>query len=212
MANFVIPLRPEKVWLRKEFLFDDQECHGEFERALLISAKALYGRALEFQVLTDRGVLRDKLPVEAIVHKQTAPRRPTPDLQLWNAFSKRMAVVEFPILSRVKVYNKQQKLEWGSYMWTFDFCLEDNIYDLGVAEQPDEHKCLHFIAMDDGNFMLQPNNRCLWTDPSFVTKPFDSKAGYKVSTSYVDCELGDKWNTSDDDRQYYEVKERSEDD
>jgi hypothetical protein len=64
--------------------------------------------------------------------------------------------------------------------------------------------------MDDGNFMLQPNNRCLWTDPSFVTKPFDSKAGYRVATSYVDCERGDKWQTTDDDLQYYGVENKDD--
>ena len=208
MSNFVIPLRPEKVWLRKEFLFDDQKHHGEFERALLISAKALHGRALEFEVLTECGVLRDKLPVEAICTKTSAPRRKTTDLQLWNAFSKRMTVIEKPILNRVQVFNKQQKLEWGTYWHTFDFCAEDTSYDLGVSEQPDEHKCLHFIEMDDGNFMLQPNNRCLWSDPSFVTKTFDPGAGYKVTTTVVDCERGDEWQTSDDDSQYYKVEEK----
>lgn len=208
MSNFVISLRPEKVWLRKEFLFDDKKHHGEFERALLISAKALYGRALEFEVLTDSGVLRDKLPIGALCTKTTAPRRKTKDLQLWNAFSKRMTVIQKPILSRVKVLNKQQKIELGSYWWTFDFCLQDNEYDLGVAEQPDEHKCLHMIEMDDGNFMLQPNNRCIWLDPSFVTKPFNPGEGYKVTTSYIDCERGDEWVTSDDDKQYYSVEEK----
>jgi len=207
MTNFVLPLRPEKVWLRREFLFDDQKAHGEFERALLISAKSLYGRAMEFEVLTEYGVLRDKLPIEALSTKNGAPRRNTTDLQLWNCFSKNMTIIEKPVLNRVQVYNKKQKLEWGSYWWTFDFCANDNIYDLGLSEQPDEHKCLHFIEMDDGNFMLQPNNRCLWTDPSFVTKKFDPSVGYKVATSFVDCEDGKDWKTSDDDLQYYKVEE-----
>lgn len=208
MTNFVLPLRPEKVWLRREFLFDDQKAHGEFEKSLLISAKSLYGRAMEFEVLTECGVLRDKLPIEAICTNKDSPRRKTTELQLWNCFSKNMTIIQKPILGRVKVFNKQQKFEIGSYWWTFDFCLNDNIYDLGLAEQPDEHKCLHFIEMDDGNFMLQPNNRCLWLDPSFVTKDFDPKVGYKVTTNYVDCERGDEWKTSDDDLQYYKVEEK----
>lgn len=209
MADFVVSLRPEKVWLRREFLFNEESNHGEFERAILISAKAIYGRALEFEVLTESGVLRDKLPVGALCTRTSAPKRRTEDLQLWNCFSKTMTVIQKPILNRVQVYNKlNNKLEWGTYWHTFDFCLDDNRYDLGMAEQPDEHKCLHFIEMDDGNFMLQPNNRCLWSDPSFVTKPFDSKAGYKVATSFVDCERGDEWRTSDDDLQYYKVESK----
>lgn len=205
MADFIVPLRPEKIWLRKEFLFDDEHSHGQFVRSVLISAKAIPGRALEFQVLTETGILRDKLPIEAICHIKGSKRRPTHELELWNAFSKRMTVVELPMLNRVQVFNKKQQLEWCTYWHTFDFCLDNNGYDRSVAEQPDEHKCLHFMACDDGNFMLQPNNRCIWTDPSFITKPFKHE-GYKVSTSVVDVEMGDVWRTSDDDKQYYKVE------
>src|SRR5690606_30362568 len=111
MTNFVLPLRPEKVWLRREFLFDDQKAHGEFERALLVSAKSLYGRAMEFEVLTEYGVLRDKLPIEAICTKKDSPRRHTTDLQLWNCFSKNMTIIQKPILNRVQVFNKKQEME-----------------------------------------------------------------------------------------------------
>jgi len=209
--SFIIPLRPEKIWMRKEFLFNDEKAHGQMVKAVLISAKAIPGRALEFQVLTETGILRDKLPIEALAHEKTAIRRATPDLELWNSFSKNITAIELPMLNRVKVLNKQNKIEWGKYWWTFDFCLDDTIYDISVAEQPDEHKCLHFIACDDGNFMLQPNNRCVWTEPSFVTKPFDPKEGYKVTTTFPDCEEGDKWRTEDSDVQYYNIEGMNED-
>jgi hypothetical protein len=204
MSSFVVSLRPEKVWLRREFLFDDQFAHGEFEKALLISAKSITGRAMEFEVLTDSGVLRDKLPLEAICTCREAPRVSTQDLQLWNCFSKNMVVIKKPILNRVKVFKKSNGYCWGKYWWTFDFCLDDNIFDLNLAEQPDEHKCMHFINTDDGNFMLQPNNRCIWADPSFVTRPFNPSVRYKVTSKFVDCET-ETWRTSDDDLQFYGV-------
>jgi hypothetical protein len=198
-------LRPEKVLLRKEFLYDDKAHHGEYERAILVSAKAIPGRALEFEVMTDCGVLRDKLPLEAICSKASAPRVPTHQLQLWNCFSYNFAIIEKHFLKRCAVFCKDRKIRYGTYWWTFDFCSDDPNYDLSMSEMPDEHKCLNFIEMDDGNFMLQPNNRIRWFESSFITKEFPKDPDYKVTTQYIDVEESDKWTTSDDDKQYYTI-------
>lgn len=206
MAYLVTNLQPMKVWLRKEYLFDRQKHHGEFERAILVTAKTIPGRALEFEVLTERGVLRDKLPIEAIVASKDAPFVKTEDLQLWNCFSYHFTVIQKTFLNRCSVFCKDKKQRKGTYLWTFDWSGEDPNFDYTLAEEPDEHKCLHFIEMDDGNFMLQPNNRVRWFEPSFVTKDFPEKPDYKVTTFVVDCEKGDTWKTSDDDRQYYDVE------
>lgn len=202
-------LRPEKVWLRKEFLYDDKSHHGEFVRSVLVSAKAIPGRALEFEVLTDCGVLRDKLPVESLCTSQQAPRLPTHLLQLWNSFSYNFVVIEKHFLGRCGVFCKDRKMRYGTYWWTFDFCSDDPNYDLSQSEFPDEHKCLNMIEMDDGNFMLQPNNRIRWFESSFVTKPFPKKPDYKVTTSYINVEQSDKWITSDDDSQFYTIEKTS---
>ena len=202
-------LRPEKVWLRREFLYDDKSHHGEFERAVLVSSKAIPGRALEFEVLTDCGVLRDKLPLEALCTMKSAPRVPTDQLQLWNCFSYNFVVIQKHFLNRCGVFCKDRQTRYGTYWWTFDFCSDDPNYDLSQSEFPDEHKCLNMIEMDDGNFMLQPNNGIRWFESSFVTKPFPKKPDYKVTTSYINVEQSDKWITSDDDSQFYTIEETS---
>jgi hypothetical protein len=43
------------------------------------------------------------------------------------------------------------------------------------------HKCAHIIALDDGNFAAQPNNRIQWFCPAFVT-PFKEKPDYMTNT------------------------------
>lgn len=207
MAYLVHNLKPIKVWLKKEFQYDRQDHQGEFERAILITAKSIPGRALEFEVLTEAGVLRDKLPIEAIVSRKDAVKAKTPDLQLWNCFSYNFTVIQKQWLNRCSVFCKDKKKRKGTYLWTFDWSGEADNFNYSLAEEPDEHKCLHFIQMDNGTFMLQPNNRVQWFEPSFVTKPFPEKPDYKVTTHVEDCELGDTWRTSDDDRQFYDVEE-----
>jgi hypothetical protein len=63
-----------------------------------------------------------------------------------------------------------------------------NIIDTDHSEIPHEHKCAHIIALDDGNYAAQPNNRCIWDVPSFTVK--DNIPDWKVQTS--------EWNVEDD--------------
>ena len=44
------------------------------------------------------------------------------------------------------------------------------------------HKCAHVIALDDGNFAAQPNNRIQWFCPAFVT-PFTDKPDFVTNTA-----------------------------
>lgn len=206
MAYLVHNLKPIKVWLRQEYQYDRQSHHGEFERAILITAKSIPGRAMEFELLTERGVLRDKLPIEAFCSTKFAPLIKTPDLQLWNCFSYNFTVIQKQWLNRCVVFTKTKEKKKGTYLWTFDWCGQSDNFDYSLAEEPDEHKCMHFIQMDDGTFMLQPNNRVQWFEPSFVTKPFPSKPDYKVTTLAIDCEEGDTWKTSDNDLQFYDIE------
>lgn len=198
-------LRPVKVWLRREYLYDREKGFGEFERAILIAAKSIPGRALEFEVMTERGVLRDKLPVESICHIKNAPFISTENLELWNCFSYDFVVTENGWLNRCEVLCKDKTTKRGTCWWTFDWYDNDGYYSDTLAEEPDEHKCMHFIAMDDGTFMLQPNNRIKWFEPSFITKPFPEKPDYKVTTRVIDCEKGDTWKTTDNNDQFYGV-------
>ena len=81
------------------------------------------------------------------------------------------------------------------------FELHDHIYvALG------QHKCGHVIKLDDGNFAIQPNNRCRAFEPSFVAKPGQNLIERKLGTQMWSVENTAKWVLSDDDRYDYEVK------
>ena len=70
-----------------------------------------------------------------------------------------------------------------------------NILDTDHSEIPHEHKCAHIIALDDGNYAAQPNNRCIWDLPSFTVK--DSTPDWKVQTNEWNVEDTGAWKTED---------------
>ena len=207
--------RPIKVLVKKEFLYDEQDHHGEFQLATMVSVKSIPGQALLFQVLLDNGVLRDKLPIHALLAANCATDEinhlPLSYLQIWNCFSYQITAQEIDYLSglRVDVFLKDRTWKRGTLLWTFNWSGESlHGYDLSLSEEPDEHKSGHFIEFDDGQFAIQPNNRVRFYESSFVTKPFPERPDYKVCTKTYECEQADKWVTEDTDRYMYDVLER----
>jgi hypothetical protein len=92
--------------------------------------------------------------------------------------------------------------EWGNYMMTFDW------YNNPYSQEPTQYKAAHLIKLDDGNFALQPNNRLVWKDMSFTTKPFPDKPDWKVDNKDWVCEsVSDRWIIHhENDNYYYSVK------
>ena len=74
--------------------------------------------------------------------------------------------------------------------------------DVDHSEIPQEHKCGHFIALNNGNYAIQPNNRILWHLNNFTTKK--EWPDYKTQTSEWNVENKD-WATDDTDRMFYDI-------
>jgi hypothetical protein len=99
-----------------------------------------------------------------------------------------LAVTAFDFLKsqRCKYLSKTKKFIHGEYLFTIDWAHPDsNILDSEHSEIPHEHKCGHVLALDNGNYAIQPNNRILWNVPSFTTSTH--WPDYKVQTTEVEC-------------------------
>ena len=82
MAELICNLPAVHVWVRKEYLRDHKDGHGEFVKGVWVSAKSLPGRAFYFETyLPEYAALFDKLPISAFV---SSPKTPDPDLDLPN--------------------------------------------------------------------------------------------------------------------------------
>jgi len=202
-----------KVWVKEEYLYSDYNRENKKDYSLilgtLISVRCLTGQVPLFQVLLENGVLRDKLPSSALL---TTNERPENELSfdtlcLWNSFSNRFTVVTLNYLynANVTVLLKNGNKVKGNYMFTIDWSSNDFDNDLTLSEDPSEHKSHHVIELYDGQIAIQPNNRILWSEPSFVTKKYNGEK-YIVNKKYWDAENDQSWVTSDSEEYFYSTK------
>ena len=217
MAFIEASLPPIKVWVRDGFFYDDPdspEYVGKYTKAILISIRCNEGSAALFQVLTEHGMMRDKLPISAICWKIPENEDvwnlyPFHALQLWDCFSKvfTLTTLNYVYNANVDVKMKNGNVVGGNYLLTIQWgANETHGLDLTLAEDFQEHKSHHMIMLDTGQFALQPNNRIAkWYEPSFVTSEYQGKP-WKINTQEYSCEQYDKWMTEDSDNYLYNTK------
>jgi hypothetical protein len=163
--------------------------------------KSHRGEAFRFETyLPEYGALYDKLPISAFLWKPLdGEDLPLDFLQIWDALSYHVSVVEKPLLGglRAEFFGKDKKTHPGEYMFTLDGCSPDpRIPDFGFSETVDEHKSYNVLKLDSGQFALQPNNRCRFFDPAFV--PQEMKfPDFKVATAKYTVENKAKWRLGD---------------
>jgi hypothetical protein len=93
-------------------------------------------------------------------------------------------------------------------MFTLDWAHSDyNEVNVGFSEEPDQHKSGHVIALDNGNYAIQPNNRVRVFDPSFTVK-HELLIERKTNSRIYTVEDNPKWITEDSDRYDYNLEER----
>lgn len=215
MSFLIVNLPPVRCYVRKEFLYDFQKGHGEFEPCFWVSLKSIRGEAFRIEAyLTEYGALYDKLPLHAFVWKTDVKEKdllPLDYLQLWDCLSYDVTVLEKKLLSRMKCkfFTKDKKWMFGEYMFTVDSASPDtNIMNTTFSEDIQDHKSYNFIKCDNGQFAAQPNNRMLVFEPS--NNPEKLKfPDFKVATVKWSVEKESKWALGDTDTVMY-LKEKED--
>jgi len=128
-------------------------------------------------------------------------------LVLWDSFSYHVSVTSFPILrNHTCKFTSRRRVEYsGRYLFTFDWAGSTDMgdTDFSMSEFPSQHKCGHFIKMDNGNFAIQPNNRMRMHDPSFTIKQ-DVVIHRKYNETLWTAERNLRWVTPDTDIMEYD--------
>ena len=115
-------------------------------------------------------------------------------LELWDCFDYNITVVEKPILGRCSFYGKDKKMHPGEYEFTIDTAHPDfSVLDTNFSEHDPEHKTFNVIALDNGQFAAQPNNRCQFFDNSLVDNDNLKRPDFKVCTQNYAVETLPKW-------------------
>ena len=210
MSFLVANTPPVHCYIRKEFLYDFEKGHGEFEPCIWVSIKSLRGQAFRIEAyLPNYGALYDKLPLHAFVSRtENLPEEflPLDTLQIWDCFDYDIAIIQKAFLSNLscKFYAKDKNFYQGNYLFTVDNAHPDrNILDMGYSEWPEDHKSFNFIELDNGQYAAQPNNRCLFFDAA--SNPKELKfPDFKVCTKKYIVEQNPKWALGDTDTVMYE--------
>lgn len=201
---------PIKCYIRKEFLYDQQQHFGEHVEVIIFGVCGLQGQAPLFHCMSTFGAVWFRQPIHAFFWRTGAACAPLDELCLWNAFSNSIAVHEFRYLRNLRCayFGKDRQFHPGVYMFTIDWSAQHG--ELCFAESPDEYKCHHVIKLDSGQFALQPNNRIKWFEPAFIVEPFPDEPDFKVCTNTWSVESTDKWRTDNTDHMFYDVSDISD--
>ena len=214
--QFVANVPYIKCYVRKEYLYDLEKGHGEFEDCVLIAVKSMKGKALVFEAyLPAYGACFDKFPLSAFVWKKDIKEEeqlPLGQIELWDAFSYDIQIWTKRMLRNcdVDVYVPGKGKVGGEYLFTIDSVHSDpNMINTSVAEVPSEHKQFNFGKLVNGQYFAQPKNRMLWYEQSLT--PSELKMpDFKVASKYYFCEQDHKWVFGDSDEYFYKEKERKD--
>jgi hypothetical protein len=179
-------------YIRKEFLFNQESHHGEFEEGVLFGVTSLMNKTLLFNFMTKGGGHFCRLPIHAFCHKLDAPKQELNDLVTWNNFSYYIGVIKYDYLSfcKAKIKLSDNKVYLGNYLFTVDYANPDkNLPDLTVSEDPYDHKSANLFELDNGNFAIQPNNRVLYIDASYI-EPYKEIPRWKAQSSEWKVSIG----------------------
>jgi len=213
VSQLICNLPAIHVWVRREYLRDHQDGHGEFVKGVWISCKSMPGRAFYFETyLPDYGAMFDKLPISAFT---TDPETPENDLslhnlQFWNCMDYGVVAIHKQFISSMtfEAYTRDAGKFKGSYIATIDNYHSDvNTIDYSTSETPAEHKSHNLIELENGQFGLYPNNRMRIYDNS-LTPDEPLMPDFKVSTSEYQVE--NDFNLSrygDSDDYFYKSKD-----
>ena len=212
MSQLITNLPNNKVWVRKEFLRDGKDGHGEFVEGHRVTAKSIVGRAFYFETyLPEYGALYDKLPINAFVSSPESPDKDYPlhDLQFWNCMDYGVTCVYKHFIGSMdfEVFTRSHDIVKGTYLFTLDnYHASADEVDYSCSEVPAEHKSFNCLELENGQFALYPNNRMRVYDNSLTPK--DPKMpDFLVSTDYYQVESGYTYRLGDTDEYFWKTKE-----
>lgn len=188
---------PLKVLIRKEFLRNMQDSHGQYVEGYVFAVTSIPGRALLFTAHTIDGAVVSRLPISAFC-TQTSDFIPLNKVQLWDCLSDKINTIQHAYLKNYSMsvrLTNETELRTGSYLFTIDQI------GGGFSETPDQHKTFNVGVLTTGQLFALPNNRCFFTDNHFVQ--FKGRPDYLTITQSWQVEQKDEFNVSNSDDVFY---------
>ena len=196
-----------RCWVRLCHISDD----SGMEEAYAFAIQSHPGRALAFHVMLQSGAHYRGVPIHAIALRDDASSRALAECQLWDCFSSRPVVTVFQYLRdhTGECYTAAGRM-MGMYLFTVDW-LPDTPERPGFLNCPEQTKCAHVMALEDGNLAALPTNRIAWQDGYFIGHHPDPAARrYTVQSNSYRAESG-TFDVSQDESYFYGAELRAAD-
>jgi len=191
MAYLNLNIHPQYAYIRNRALYQKTPEKWEgVQECVIFGVTTIPGTPLLFNCQLENGAVYYRVPLHRFCHDKDAPEIPLNDATLWNSFSYHGAYTTWSWLGHQKgtVLLPEKRTIKGDYLFTIDFAEPDaNVSEFSLSETPQEHKCAHVLAGDDGNYYAMPNNRILWQEPSF-TVDFGRIPDYDTNRDYGNAE------------------------
>ena len=93
--NANIPVMYSQI--KREYLYDLKEHHGEVEDCIIFGLASITGRPVLFHAIMENGAVFYRLPISAFIQRgydaKEVPRMRLDELELWNCFSTILALL-----------------------------------------------------------------------------------------------------------------------
>ena len=154
-----------------------------FADAMWVGVTSIPGRAWGINViLRDGGCLYRNLPPHSISFGQNDPVAwGIQNAQLWDCYSYHFTIVQSPILRGLRM-----RVKVGGQVLTGEYLFHVTHVDDGWSDSPDQDKEFYFIKLDNGRLTIQPTNRMVFVDDSFIVN--DKIPELKLSETIYSCE------------------------
>jgi hypothetical protein len=190
--------------IRNEYLFNHEKGHNGYSLCDVHTVASIEKRTPLFEAFLENGVNWTRRPISAFCWKPCDPE-PLYNHMYWDCFS---SYIDVQVRARLAGL-RAELVRWdgtkkeGKYLFTLDWSFENRaMLDTNFSETP-EHKCAHFLMMDNGNLYAYPNNRIIWYDSAWTKNRIQNNPGFKIDTTVYSVENHVKKET--DDSYFYEV-------
>lgn len=168
MCLMNVNINPVKVLIREKYFYDCKKDPGTYREAYIFGACSIRNRALTFHAYLNNGAVFYRLPISSFC-TEPCDEYSLEISEWWDAFGYDVEYIQYAFLKNFScdVKLKDGSIHKGTYVGSFDWGNISDKNDYTFTETPDQHKCLHFINLDTGQFVLAPNNKIIWDDGFF---------------------------------------------
>lgn len=143
-------IRPFLTYVRSEYLYNLKQGFGYFSPATVFAVSSYANEPLLLHIMVDDTTVFNNIPISAIANSKTAPKIDYSNYDLCPDDTISIHYYEF--LSTIENCSV-----WGDD----NSFIQKGLYLFSI-EWPNAKKIQHLIELEDGNYVLWPNEKITW--------------------------------------------------